>query len=226
MHHFSLYLTGQEFTSTLLFSIQNLAKDPAEWNPKDADKITKTLGDLYQLGKVRTGGKDILYRETADALAKFEVKGAKPLAKAAVNKRFKDNLSLRAHLVAPTRMQLLLAGRLTELSQPYEAVVGAVTPSTHSIPTLAGNIVNIVAAGNAVVFNAHPAASRCAKSTCSTRAPRTGRSPRRSSWRAPRRRGGHRGAVVGTRLARGPSSVSAANSRSSSVAPCSSSVAP
>jgi hypothetical protein len=80
-------------------SIQNLAKDPAKWNPKDADKITKTLGDLYKLGKVRTGGKDILYREAADALAKFEVKGAKPLAKAAVNKRFKDNLSLRAHLV-------------------------------------------------------------------------------------------------------------------------------
>ena len=35
-------------------------------------------------------------------------------------------------------------------------VVGAITPSTHSIPTLSGNIVNIVAAGNAVVFNAHP----------------------------------------------------------------------
>jgi aldehyde dehydrogenase len=41
-------------------------------------------------------------------------------------------------------------------------VVAAVTPSTHSIPTLSGNIVNIIAAGNAVVFNAHPAASRCA----------------------------------------------------------------
>jgi aldehyde dehydrogenase len=41
-------------------------------------------------------------------------------------------------------------------------VVGAVTPSTHSVPTLSGNIVNIVAAGNAVVFNAHPSASRCA----------------------------------------------------------------
>ncbi len=41
-------------------------------------------------------------------------------------------------------------------------VVGAVTPSTHSIPTLSGNIVNIVAAGNAVVFNAHPSAVRCA----------------------------------------------------------------
>ncbi len=41
-------------------------------------------------------------------------------------------------------------------------VVGAITPSTHSIPTLSGNIVNIAAAGNAVVFNAHPAAARCA----------------------------------------------------------------
>jgi aldehyde dehydrogenase len=41
-------------------------------------------------------------------------------------------------------------------------VVGAITPSTHSIPTLSGNIVNIVAAGNAAVFNAHPAAARCA----------------------------------------------------------------
>lgn len=41
-------------------------------------------------------------------------------------------------------------------------VVGAVTPSTHSIPTLSGNIVNIVAAGNAAVFNAHPAAAKCA----------------------------------------------------------------
>jgi aldehyde dehydrogenase len=41
-------------------------------------------------------------------------------------------------------------------------VIGAITPSTHSIPTLSGNIVNMVAAGNAVVFNAHPSASCCA----------------------------------------------------------------
>jgi aldehyde dehydrogenase len=41
-------------------------------------------------------------------------------------------------------------------------VVAAVTPSTHSIPTLSGNIINIVAAGNGVVFNAHPSASKCA----------------------------------------------------------------
>ena len=41
-------------------------------------------------------------------------------------------------------------------------VIGAITPMTHSIPTLSGNIVNMVAAGNAVVFNAHPSAARCA----------------------------------------------------------------
>ncbi len=41
-------------------------------------------------------------------------------------------------------------------------VIAAITPSTHSIPTLSGNIVNMVAAGNAVVFNAHPAAAKCA----------------------------------------------------------------
>jgi len=41
-------------------------------------------------------------------------------------------------------------------------VVGAITPSTHSVPTLSGNIINIVAAGNAVVFNAHPSGAKCA----------------------------------------------------------------
>ena len=41
-------------------------------------------------------------------------------------------------------------------------VIGAVTPSTHSIPTLSGNVISMCAAGNAVVFNAHPNAARCA----------------------------------------------------------------
>jgi aldehyde dehydrogenase len=41
-------------------------------------------------------------------------------------------------------------------------VVGAVTPSTHSVPTLTGNAINIIAAGNATVFNTHPAACKCA----------------------------------------------------------------
>ncbi len=41
-------------------------------------------------------------------------------------------------------------------------VIGAVTPSTHSIPTLTGNTINMIAAGNAVVFNTHPNACQCA----------------------------------------------------------------
>ncbi|MCX7825056.1 MAG: aldehyde dehydrogenase EutE [Verrucomicrobiae bacterium] len=41
-------------------------------------------------------------------------------------------------------------------------VIGAITPSTHSIPTIACNIISMVAAGNAVVFNTHPSASKCA----------------------------------------------------------------
>ena len=41
-------------------------------------------------------------------------------------------------------------------------VVGAITPSTHSIPTLACNVISMVAAGNSVVFNPHPGAARCA----------------------------------------------------------------
>lgn len=44
---------------------------------------------------------------------------------------------------------------------PY-GVVGAILPVTHSIPTLSGNIINIVAAGNAVVFNPHPGGARSA----------------------------------------------------------------
>ena len=52
-------------------------------------------------------------------------------------------------------------GITLEENTPF-GVIGAVTPSTHSIPTLSGNIINMVAAGNAVVFNAHPSATRCA----------------------------------------------------------------
>ena len=38
---------------------------------------------------------------------------------------------------------------------PY-GVIGAITPVTHSVPTIAGNIVSMVAAGNAIVVNPHP----------------------------------------------------------------------
>ncbi|MEZ6131950.1 MAG: aldehyde dehydrogenase family protein [Planctomycetaceae bacterium] len=41
-------------------------------------------------------------------------------------------------------------------------VIGAITPVTHSLPTLAANFVNMVAAGNTVVVNPHPSGKRIA----------------------------------------------------------------
>lgn len=52
-------------------------------------------------------------------------------------------------------------GLMLEEFAPF-GVIGAITPVTHSLPTLAGNIINIVAAGNTVVFNPHPSGARIA----------------------------------------------------------------
>lgn len=41
-------------------------------------------------------------------------------------------------------------------------VIGAVTPVTHSLPTITGNAVSMIAAGNTVVFNPHPSGRRVA----------------------------------------------------------------
>jgi aldehyde dehydrogenase len=41
-------------------------------------------------------------------------------------------------------------------------VIGAITPVTHSLPTLAGNAINMLASGNTVVFNAHPSGANIA----------------------------------------------------------------
>jgi aldehyde dehydrogenase len=41
-------------------------------------------------------------------------------------------------------------------------VIGIVTPVTHSLPTLAGNAINMLAAGNALVCNPHPSGARIA----------------------------------------------------------------
>ena len=41
-------------------------------------------------------------------------------------------------------------------------VIGAITPVTHSLPTLACNAINMLAAGNAVVINPHPSGAKIA----------------------------------------------------------------
>ena len=79
--------------------IQALTKAPEQQNSKDKKKIAKGLGDCFKLGKVREGRQDLIYREAANGLAKYGADGAKELSKYVENKRFKDNLSLRAHLL-------------------------------------------------------------------------------------------------------------------------------
>jgi len=41
-------------------------------------------------------------------------------------------------------------------------VIGAITPVTHSIPTLTANAIAMIASGNSVVFNPHPSGAKCA----------------------------------------------------------------
>ena len=44
---------------------------------------------------------------------------------------------------------------------PY-GVIGGILPVTHSVPTLTGNVINMVAAGNSIVFNPHPGGAKSA----------------------------------------------------------------
>ncbi len=41
-------------------------------------------------------------------------------------------------------------------------VIGAITPVTHSLPTLAANAISMLSSGNTVVFNAHPSGAKVA----------------------------------------------------------------
>lgn len=79
--------------------IQKLTEAPDKLNPKDRKKLCKALGSVFKTGKVRPAGKDHLYHEAGDALSKFETDGSKELLKTVENKRIKDNIRLRAHLI-------------------------------------------------------------------------------------------------------------------------------
>ena len=41
-------------------------------------------------------------------------------------------------------------------------VIGMVLPATHSVPTMASNAINVIAAGNTAVFSPHPAGAKVA----------------------------------------------------------------
>lgn len=51
---------------------------------------------------------------------------------------------------------------LTVIEHAPFGVIGAITPVTHSLPTLTGNAIAMIAAGNTVVCNPHPSGKRVA----------------------------------------------------------------
>ncbi len=108
--------------------IQHLTKEPEKQNPKDRERLVKALGDVFRTGKVRPADKDILYRETADALARLSGHGAremaaKELAKAYEDKRLDDMIPLRAHL--------LVALGKTEDEKQVDLLIDTATRSPH-----------------------------------------------------------------------------------------------
>jgi len=52
-------------------------------------------------------------------------------------------------------------GMCIEEFAPF-GVIAAVTPVTHSVPTLSANAINMIASGNSLVVNAHPGGANCA----------------------------------------------------------------
>jgi aldehyde dehydrogenase len=56
-------------------------------------------------------------------------------------------------------------GGLTVVEYAPYGVIGSIIPSTNPISTIACNAISMVAAGNAVVFNAHPGAASCSNRT-------------------------------------------------------------
>ena len=59
-------------------------------------------------------------------------------------------------------------GGLTIVEYAPYGVIGSITPSTNPTSTIINNSISMISAGNAVVFNAHPAAQRCSAMTIAT----------------------------------------------------------
>ncbi|MEO2019785.1 MAG: aldehyde dehydrogenase family protein [Fuerstiella sp.] len=99
--------------------------------------------------------------EQAEELGRLELEETKigrldhKIAKLRVIKSVPGIESLRTEAVSGDK-------GLTVTEYAPFGVIGAITPVTHSLPTLAGNFVNMVAAGNTLVVNPHPSGANIA----------------------------------------------------------------
>jgi acyl-CoA reductase-like NAD-dependent aldehyde dehydrogenase len=86
--------------------------------------------------------------------------------------RYEDKIEkvlLNANKAPGTEMLATAAwsgdGGLTVVEYAPYGVIGSIIPSTNPVSTVVCNAISMVAAGNAVVFNAHPAAATCSNRT-------------------------------------------------------------
>ncbi len=110
--------------------MQNLTKNVDARNPKDKERIAKGIGEVFRTGKLRTADKENLYREASDALARLGADGAKELAKAFADQRFKDAIPLQSHM-------LLALGR-TQDEKQVELLMETMARSPHDELRAAG----------------------------------------------------------------------------------------
>jgi aldehyde dehydrogenase len=137
---------------------------------EDVDKAVAAARDAQR--KFETRGLDDR-KKAVDCIRRICIQQAEPLGKAELEETRIGRLDHKIE-------KLIVAGEktpgveflrtdacsgqngvsLTEYA-PF-GVVGIITPVTHSLPTLAGNAINILAAGNALICNPHPSGARIA----------------------------------------------------------------
>lgn len=100
--------------------------------------------------------------EQADELGRMELEETKIGRLDHKIAKLRESIPLVAGVEALRTDTLAGDSGLTMTDYAPFGVIGAITPVTHSLPTLAGNAINMLAAGNTVVFNAHPSGARIA----------------------------------------------------------------
>jgi aldehyde dehydrogenase len=133
------------------------------------DKAANAATDAHlQLKKLGVAGRDkviAIVKDLAVANAepwgKFEMEETKigrldhKIAKLLITKNVPGTEWLKPYALSGD------GGITLEEYAPF-GVIGAILPVTHSVPTLTGNVINMVAGGNSVVFNPHPGGARSA----------------------------------------------------------------
>lgn len=114
--------------------------------------------------------------EMIAAMRKAAIANAEYLAKLAqeetgygrIDHKIQKNLLVARRTPGIEDLETLAAtgdlGMMLQERAPF-GVVGSITPSTNPTSTIINNAISIIAAGNSVVFNPHPAAKRCSQET-------------------------------------------------------------